>query len=586
MSQGDGRRRAILPKNRLVVKIKLLMKYLKVKLEKLIFGAILGLLAVIFFTLTASFNYFRQQGDFIKWSSPDETANYTFAKLYAQTGELQFFEKYNLLAGDLIHPRSIRSDNGVLKPVSFLGLPLIYGQIGKIFGIGILPYLTPILGAIGLIFFALLLRQFFPAKIALSAAALLTFFPPYVYYSARSFFHNVPFTVFLITGLYFISLMVKAKAWARIWTSALAGLFIGGAIITRTSELLWLAPVLLIIWLFYLKKIGIFKLLMFLAFMGLAVLPVLYWNQVLYGSFFSGGYNEMNTSLQSLTNLTASGQNLQTTAAKIGNTIFYFGFKPWFSLRMFQSYFVNMFWWIFWPAVIGFLIFILKIKKWRRPQYLYFLIWGITSVVLILYYGSWKFTDNPDPTRFTIGNSYTRYWLPVYLGALPLAAICLNKIAELVFFRLKSLVNCGRIVLIGIVALISVNFVYFGSEEGLMYGLVNNNLERKIYHEILDRTEGDAVIITRYHDKLFFPERKVILGLLNDKQMNYYYRRLLGKVPVYYFNFTLPRKDVEYLNERPLKESGFSIIPLTKIDSFSLYKLVATSTTAKIENKK
>jgi hypothetical protein len=136
------------------------------------------------------------------------------------------------------------------------------------------------------------------------------------------------------------------------------------------------------------------------------------------------------------------------------------------------------------------------------------------------------------------------------------------------------------------VALISVNFVYFGSEEGLMYGLVNNNLERKIYHEILDRTEGDAVIITRYHDKLFFPERKVILGLLNDKQMNYYYRRLLGKVPVYYFNFTLPRKDVEYLNERPLKESGFSIIPLTKIDSFSLYKLVATSTTAKIENKK
>jgi hypothetical protein len=47
---------------------------------------IVVVLAVIFFLATASFNFFTQSDDFLKWTSPDETANYFFAKRFS-TGQ-------------------------------------------------------------------------------------------------------------------------------------------------------------------------------------------------------------------------------------------------------------------------------------------------------------------------------------------------------------------------------------------------------------------------------------------------------------------------------------------------------------------
>ena len=82
-------------------------------------------LACLFFVGTSSFNYFTQtysktetELDFVKWISPDETANYIFSKLYGQTGEIKIYEQYNLYTEDVMHPRSVRSDFGKLKPMS------------------------------------------------------------------------------------------------------------------------------------------------------------------------------------------------------------------------------------------------------------------------------------------------------------------------------------------------------------------------------------------------------------------------------------------------------------------------------------
>src|SRR5680860_640395 len=100
-------------------------KRIKIFFNQYWYWLILVGLAIIFFIGTASYNFLIQSDNFIKWGSPDETANYVIAKLYAQTGEMTVFEKYNLLVNDIIQPRSFRSDAGVLKPVSFLGLILI-----------------------------------------------------------------------------------------------------------------------------------------------------------------------------------------------------------------------------------------------------------------------------------------------------------------------------------------------------------------------------------------------------------------------------------------------------------------------------
>ncbi|MDD5031465.1 MAG: glycosyltransferase family 39 protein [Patescibacteria group bacterium] len=581
--------------------------------------------SVCFFFGASSYNYLTQAGGFTKWASPDETANYTFSKLYGQTGEMAIFEEYNLVGEDIIHPRSFGSIDGNLKPVSFLGIILIYGWLVGLTTYKILPFLTPALAALGIIFFYLFIKKIFGPRNGLISTFLLASFPPYLYYSARSMFHNVLFVALLIFGLYFGLLMAGKKyEWKNLdlanWLfAALSGFFFGLAIITRTSELLWLAPALLILWLFNLRKIGFTKLVIFLSSLFLAILPVLYWNQILYGSPLSGGYPEMNQSVETL--VESSGDLIKSTAAgnltysremlnKIKGTIFYFGFAPKQSVRMFYYYFTDMFPWLFWPAVFGGLLFLQRVLKWRKKHLVYLIVYGFISTILLFYYGSWLFHDNPDPRSFTIGNSYTRYWLPIYLGALPFTSLFIIKLTRAMFPRLAKIapeeaegkvlvkkaifpmagnfikkefkrlkrtffISCSRAVLLILIYFISISFVLFGSEEGLIYSIENQKKSRYELEKILELTESDAVIITRYHDKVFFPERKVIVGLFEDDKMNVRYAKLINYLPVYYYNFTLPEKDFNYLNGEKLKAAGLQIAPVEKITGdFSLYKLV------------
>lgn len=50
-------------------------------------------------------------------------------------------------------PRSFRTDGDLVKPVSFLGLIFIYGNLAKLFGTAAIPYFTPAFAALGLVFF-------------------------------------------------------------------------------------------------------------------------------------------------------------------------------------------------------------------------------------------------------------------------------------------------------------------------------------------------------------------------------------------------------------------------------------------------
>ncbi len=577
-------------------------------------GIAVCLLAVGFFIGVSGLNY-ADRGDFVKWSSPDETANYVFAKLYGQTGEISFFEKYNLPANDIMHPRSMRSDHGVIKPVSFLGIILIYGKIVALTSYKVLPYLTPLFGALGIMFFYLFIRKIFGKTSALVSTVLLAGFPVWIYYSVRSMFHNVLFVSLLIMGLYFLVLMgektMKAKFlsrkanWPGMVLAALAGLFIGGATITRASELLWVGPLLMFLWVFNVRKVGVVKLFVFMSFIFLSILPALYWNQVLYSSPLAGGYAEMNSSMHSIKE--AGSDLVKATVfvepsyvkyliGRIKENIFYFGFHPRRSLEMFYHYFISMFSWFFFPACLGLMLYLQRIRKWKKSVWLFFLGHALISAILILYYGSWEFHDNPDTSSFTIGNSYTRYWLPVYLGSFPLVAFFLMRFShglmpedkEKMFvsekrgwFRRilsrprKKVVTLGvRAFLLGGIFIVSANFVMLGSEEGLIYGFAKEGYSTTQMRRVLRETESDSVIITRYHDKLFFPERKVIVGNLTDNNMNRIYSNLVEYLPVYYYSFAFGQKDMDYLNGRKLKEAGLKIERVKRItEEFSLYRL-------------
>ena len=571
-----------------------------------------------FFVMSGLFNYYSQADGFTKWSSPDETANYFFTRLYAGTGGLTAIEKYNQIASDIIHPRSFRSDLGVLKPVSFLGMILIYGKLGALTSIKLIPYFTPFFGALGILFFYLLVKEIFGPSTGLVSAGLLAFFPPYFYYSSRSMFHNVLFVVLLVAGFYFAVAMCKKdriiavsdedekalrrkvflakikNAVPRLIFPALAGLCFGGAIITRTSELLWLGPVMFFAWLFNSPRLGLVKMIVLVSFIGFAVVPVLSWNSTLYGGPLNSGYPQMNSSL---TTLASSGKGLVQTVIdadltrqkilwhKFVDTIFYFGFDAKKSVKVFYRYFFQMFPWLFAAAFFGGAVFLVDLRRMRARQILFMFCWLAASTVLLFYYGSWDFHDNPDPTRITIGNSYTRYWLPIYLGAIVFASLLIVKVTRLARYRWA--IDSLRLFIVGVAALLSLKFVLFGSEEGLVPTYLNIRAARAEQTAVLAATPPQAAIITRYHDKILFPERRVIVGLFDDDRMNAEYRRLLKYIPVYYYNFAFRPQDLEYLNTAKLPKVGLQLKPAAKITGqFTLYKLFATSTDARKQNKK
>ncbi|HTX86897.1 MAG TPA: hypothetical protein VMC41_02435 [Candidatus Nanoarchaeia archaeon] len=582
-----------------------------------------ALLAAAFFAAACGFISFVQRDGFTKLGSPDETANYIFTKLYAQTGQLTIYEKYNPFVEEIMQPRSFRSDNGVLKPVSFLGIILIYGTIAKIFSIKVVPYLTPFFAALAIVFYYFLIKKIFTARIAFLSVLLLVSFPVFYFYAARGLFHNILFISLLISGLYFIVLaasriprknnflswQIGQMDWLNLFLSALGGLFVGGALITRTSEAIWLLPMLFILWLFNLKKIGLLKLILFVFFLALPFAPVLSWNEILYGGYLNGGYTEVN---RSITTVAAASAALTKTVIrgrfafivaplkKIKDAVFYFGLNYSVAEQNFKNYFIKMFPLFFWPAFLGLILFLARVWKWKKKYWAYFIAYFIASAILILYYGSWIFSDNPNLNEITIGNSYTRYWLPVYLGALPLAAFFISRLSWAIFARENEnnevavkigankfknffrprwpsrnfCTNAAQAVMIILIFFFSFNYLVSGSDEGLVYVDFNNQVLKSEYAQVIKLTEPSAAIITRYHDKLFFPERKVIVNTLTDPTMLLLYQKLAKLIPVYYYNFNLPQKDFDYLNAAKLKPVGLILKKIKPTDDvFTLYKL-------------
>jgi 4-amino-4-deoxy-L-arabinose transferase-like glycosyltransferase len=569
---------------------------------------IIVLLALGFFFATASFSYYLQSPNYTKWSSPDEAANYFFTKKFSQSGQLSFFDSADIVGDNIVIPRSVRSDKGSLKPVSFLGIILIYGQLASVLGVGIIPFLTPFFAACGLILFYLILKRLFSKRVALWSSFLLATFPVYIYYTVRGMFHNILFIVLLLFSVYlfilslgqknkdkikFLTLSLSSKQCWEFLGIFLSGLFFGLAIITRSSELLWLIPAIIIIYLFYARRLGLTKPILFVSGLFLALIPAAYYNQILYNYFWYGGYNAMNSSLA---NIAVSGGKIWEFTwlgqfkyynyylEQIFNSVFYFGFNLHQSLSMFKHYVVEMFPVIFYGGALGFLLLIGRKYRSRSQQkkYLvYLLVWLLISGILVFYYGSWKFNDNPDLTQFTIGNSYTRYWLPLYLGLIPLASLALVRFTTAIFFKLKTklqikkfVILATQIVVILIIGTSSIIFVLYGSSEGLMCSAYNYLAEKRNTEQVWSLTNPESIIITRYNDKYFWPERRVIVGTLPDKLILQETVKLLEYYPVFYYNFYLNPADVDYLNSRKLSPYNLHLKIIKKINlKFALYQI-------------
>jgi len=552
------------------------------------FPLILAIIALAVFL--GSFILANKVGLYI---SPDETANAFFAKRFATTGTLQWFDPLNVDVGNALHPRSVLSIAGVLVPISFTGLPVLYGILIRFFGEGLLPFLTPLV-AFGSVFALYgLCRRLFSERVALLTGVLWAIHPGWWYYSARSMMHNVLFVALLIFSVYLLIVRpFKTHFFDKKVTGfkknllmnfdfILSGLIFGTALFVRTSSILWVSTAFILGAYLVTRKFLWQPLVIFVVSALIALLPMFFINQSTFGNPFTFGY-QVTTSVDSIFTTTPIDQielsqpvqeksQLRQKAEKILSPMFPFGVAPRATVRNVFAYMFSIFWWLTILGLIGLPLFfpnrkMEKIEKRKRIAYL--VVFGSVFVWLGVMYGSWTIKDNPDPTAVTIANSYVRYWLPVYVMAMPFVAMGIFWLTEQA--KTKAVRNIILLVLLIMCFGLSVRSVYFSRDDGLVSAAAVLERSIEIRERVFTHVEPDAVVIVDRSDKLFWPERRVLFPLRNEITYELMPHIVL-RTPLYYYGITFPQKDIDYLNEVKLSENNLRISLIETFDQESLY---------------
>ncbi|MDO8598497.1 MAG: hypothetical protein Q7S02_00120, partial [bacterium] len=353
---------------------------------------------------------------------PDETTNHFFTSRVARNEPLAVSEPRNIPAGNVIHPRTanVRAD-GAIVPGSYLGLPLWYGLIGRMFGERAMLFVTPFLAALGLLAFASIARRLAGATVAMTATVILALHPALWLFTATALLPNVPFVTLLMVA---IAVLLHAP---RGWSIIIAGLFVGLALTIRTHELLWVFAI--IGTLAWKLRFGLRQLLVLAIGIAIPFIPILILNAQLYGSPFTTGYALLQDGGAAPTEFAAS-RFPDWIAAFVAP----FGWHPIDAFARFWQYMVVPYWWFIALAVVGMGVVytrrnstppsppsqrevgkqksISPLPRGRGSERG----WAIATLALIawlvLYYGSWTIADPLVRETNVLTISYVRYWIP------------------------------------------------------------------------------------------------------------------------------------------------------------------------------
>ncbi len=508
----------------------------------------------------------------LRFNTPDEVLNYYFSSQYTRTDQLYYLEPLNISMDRVVFPRWALVVQDKITPGSFLGLDLIYGTLGKIFTKNVIPFLTPFFAILGVLFFYLLIKIFFDKKIAFISAFLMFIFPGLWYYASRTMFNNVLFLSLFLGGLYFFIRLfyvnqqksevtlhfgnqnfksVPRNSLFIILNSFLAGLFFGLALITRTSEIAWVALMLLVILIFYRKKIKIlwpYFLISLVLFMS-CFLSVLYQNKILYGNYFSTGYP-----------LSTASANLETGEIKsispVQAIFLPFGFNLKNIFYVIYNYIFKLFWPWFILVVVGFWEFI-KSPKTKEQKFYFYLTLAIGY--LIFYYGSWVFHDSSISNLISIGSSYVRYFLPLYVFSLPFIAYLLVKVWQ--WQKMTKILKIFLFIpIIYYLSLVTYYTIFSGPESlpAVKNNLIAYNVQAQSILEIVP--EDALILLDESADKIVFPELKHIIVPQNGVEYAPLRKalRLSQEKNVYYFH-NKATDSLDFLNQTKFNPENLEI---------------------------
>jgi len=500
---------------------------------------ILVVLGIIFFFI---YSFLIFGNSLSKFTWPDETANYFFIKNYAEKGSFSVAEPLNAIADNLVKPRSFNIYNGNLVPGSFLGLLLIYGLIAKILGMGLIKFLTPFLAVLAVLFFYKILLKIFEPQVAFLSSLFFFILPAWWYYASFTMLPNISFLAFLLIGFYFLLSLDKEKKRKSILFLIAGSFFIALALTIRTNEFVWVLAILLLLLLVYSQRVKWWYLPIFLTVCGLIFLPIFYYNQITYGSYLSFGYLRLDQGNDWLSQLPTEFKTSANPAFNFFKFIFLpFGFHPKTALNNFYNYFIKLFWWFFLAAALGVFSYIKRYQE--KKQAVFLMIFLLVSLYLFVYYGSWVFNDVLTLQLNKIGLSYVRYFLPIFIFCLPLVVIFYLQLINL-FSQKKFKIFCSLLLFI-IFSGFSLNAVCLAANDGLLNIKQNITDYNQINQQVTRLTEANAVIISQRSDKIFFPERKVIVYNNNPEEMDGWFNLIQAGIPLYYYAY----EGDNYLNQ-------------------------------------
>ena len=555
-----------------------------------------------------SFLAFKSPG---KFTSPDETANFYFIKQFAGNLSFKVAEPLNGTA-PIVAPRSIMVQKDGLAPGSFLGMPLFYGIVGWFFGQWIILFLTPLFSVIAVFVFYKLINIIFDRRTALISAGLMAIHPAFWYYTARGMFHNAFFLDLLIIGFYFLTKTLTQKVTSyrlQVTSYFLAGLFIGGAVAVRTSEVIWIAVLLLAVVIIFRKLID-WRIGIWIALIGMIIsmIPILHQNQKLYGSALTFSYTvgaeraevAVKAADKAFGSANIIAKTFDNISGLIEKAIFPFGIH-------WDNIFANL-WnygiWLVWSFALLTLFGLITLGKkvsvsllvWLKvfvhryftkmkphndtsrenhnPQSVYFFLYLFLSIYLILYYGSWKISDNVlGQDAVSLEQSYARYWLPLYVFGLPFAAYFLNVIFKIWENKFRAVQRNG---LIWLAVFLLFNFSVSSAVLERNVGLAKIRENTVEYKEVADKTkrliESNAIIAAGKADKVFFPEFKVIASEIDTSKKAKQLKKILQKAPVYISILDFAGQS-EKLNK--LENYGFKIGKAIEVgEDIRLYEII------------
>lgn len=512
-------------------------------------GLIIAGIAFILYVLPILFLWYPQwqESKHLAFNWPDANANFWSVSQIVGNFSVGEFDPLNISSDFLLHTRSQNVIDGVTLPMTFLPSLFVMSSLSWLFGQFSALLLIPLLAA-GIVFlFHLLVVKLLPdEKSAIASTILLASLGPWIYFGTQPLLPN-------IIVLFFTLLAIYAFLSKKYLT---ASLFFALAIVCRPPEIIWLIPSLLLFIYYFKPKLSQWRIVNILIIFGVVMIWALYLNKVVFGGYFLTGYsNFQGNSLPSETNLAT-------------NNIFSWFFPFGINLLLVAKNYIKYFWLLIWPYSIFILLGAWQILKNKNNniEKKYLFSYLLISALLVLYYGSWNFSDTLVKNLNTISISYVRYFLPLFILSMPLVVIGVNYVTK----NVKNS-NLLRLCIFSFLILFSAKQVIFTKNDGL---LAHGQYVQAYYHEWQDIKKiapAGSVIISERSDKYLYPYYRVVVPQ-GDLALWSRIKNIYGSVDIYYYSSetTEQLRLVEIsMSKYKLQLSEPSIIN----NNFTLYKV-------------